>query len=69
MDKEKAEAYQIIGDMGCKAFIVLVICIAWLVMVGFLIYNPSYPLGIATVGTPLSMMWLLGNHYFPKRKR
>jgi hypothetical protein len=67
MDKEKAQAYEIIGNIICKMFLVFVISVGWAVLVGFLIYNPSIPLGISVAGGPLGMMVMLGRHFFPKK--
>ena len=68
MDKEKAEAYKIIADIGCKAFIVFVICLGWIAMVIVLIRHPNYPLGIGVAGGPFAMMKLMGRHFFPPKK-
>ncbi len=68
MDKEKAEAYEIIANMLYKGIVVIAVTLGWMVMVGFLIYKPSLPLGIGTAGAPFFMMKMIGQHYFPQQR-
>lgn len=63
MDKEKAEVYVILTNLACKALIVVVFLLSWIVMLVFLIRNPNLYLGMVTAVLPLTLVIIL-KHYF-----
>jgi hypothetical protein len=77
MDKERAEAYKIIGLMlgrlihgfmadCCRLLIVVVVCGGWLWVIYILYVNPTWPTGIAATGAPAMMYWLVKS-LFPSK--
>ncbi len=68
MDKQKAEAYEIIGNVICRVLLVCIVGVGWLIVVIKWTENPSWALTAGAVGGPVGMMKMLGLHFFPKQK-
>jgi hypothetical protein len=66
IDKEKAKVYEILANIICKAFIVLVMMASWIVLLIFLIRDPNVYLSVATAILPLTVVYIL-RHYFKSK--
>jgi hypothetical protein len=67
ISREQAEAYQIVGDIFCKAFLVLVAALVFIGVTIVLVINPNLYLGIFDSVLAISIGPVM-HHYFPKRK-
>jgi hypothetical protein len=63
IDKDKAQVYEILSNVACKALIVVVFLVSWVVLLGFLIWKPTIYLGVVTALLPLTLVIIL-KHYF-----
>jgi hypothetical protein len=63
IDKEKAKVYELLANVFCKTFIVVVMMASWIVLLIFLIRNPNVYLTVVTTVLPLTVGVII-KHYF-----
>ena len=63
IDKAKAKVYEILANVFCKTFIVIVMMLSWIVILIFPIRDPNLYLGVITAVLPLTLVYIL-KHYF-----
>jgi hypothetical protein len=66
MDREKAEVYGLLTDIFLKAIITLVCLGVYVVIVGFLLWKPSWYLSVPSAVLP-GAFYIIIKHFFPAR--
>jgi hypothetical protein len=66
MDREKAEVYQIMANMIAKMFLVFISAAVFVVVTGFLLYNPNWYLAAFDAVCSITIGRVI-LHYFPAR--
>lgn len=66
VDKEQAKVYELLANVFCKVFIVVVMMGSWIVMLVFLIRDPNAYLVVVSTVLPLTLVYIM-KHYFKSK--
>jgi hypothetical protein len=66
VDKDKAEAYEILLNMGCRTMLGVVVTIVWLIFVVAFFIKRDWYFGVPVGVLPLSISYVFKYYFHPR---